>query len=130
PLVPPTHHQPTMALLRRLLLLAAAAAGASARVVDSLPGVPRDWVEVRAARADEPITLSIGLRQQRAAELEQAVLEISTPGHALYGRHLSRDELRAYTAPSSAALAAVHAWLDDHGIAHYAIDNDWVTLTS
>ncbi|KAK3386632.1 peptidase S8/S53 domain-containing protein [Podospora didyma] len=112
-----------------MLLALLLAAAASARVMDRLAGVPKDWSEVGTAAQKEPISLYIALRQQHTDALEQAVLEISTPGHPNYGMHMTRDELRSYTAPSLDTTATVTQWLVKHGI-EPSVDNDWVSFTT
>jgi tripeptidyl-peptidase-1 len=112
-----------------MLLLALLATAVSARVFDSLPAVPKGWAAVRAATPNEPIALRIALRQQHAEALEQAVLEVSTPGHPNYGMHLTRDEVRSYTAPSLEAVTDVTAWIRQYGIRHQ-VDNDWISFST
>ncbi|KAM7208200.1 subtilisin-like protein [Naviculisporaceae sp. PSN 640] len=114
-----------MKLLSSLLF----AAAASARIMDQLAAVPKDWKEIRKATPDEQLTLRIGLRQPHAQALEQTVLDISTPGHPRYGKHLSRRELQAYTEPSQESTAKVSKWLQEHDI-DYTVNNDWITLTT
>ncbi len=117
-----------MAPVAFFLGLLVAVAPVSARVMDRLHAVPKGWEKLGGA-SDEPITLRIALQQQNALALEQAVLEISTPGHPNYGMHMTRDEVRSYTAPSKASTLAVTAWLHGHHIKHF-VDNDWVTFTT
>ncbi|KAK8067828.1 hypothetical protein PG996_006940 [Apiospora saccharicola] len=112
-----------------LTLLALCAGVVAGRVVDSLDGVPRGWTFVRDAAPSDPILLRVALRQQRAAALEQAVLEISTPGHANYGMHLSRDEVKAFTAPSKQAATSVTNWISKSGI-EPVVDNDFITINT
>lgn len=103
---------------------------ASAKVIHSLTAVPEGWSLVRSASPSDPISLKIALHQRNAEELEKVVLEVSTPGHPNYGMHLSRNELRSYTAPSRAAVDAVSAWLRSKDVSSINIDNDWVTITT
>lgn len=112
-----------------MLLLALLATAVSARVFDSLPAVPKGWKEVRTAKSTEPISLRIAMRQQHSAALEQAVLEMSTPGHPNYGMHMSRDEVRSFTAPSARAVSDVTAWIDQFNIKQ-SVDNDWITIST
>ncbi|KAI2778785.1 tripeptidyl-peptidase [Daldinia loculata] len=111
--------------MRSLLLLFASAA--TAKVMDSLASVPKGWAEVRQASPNDPVTLRVGLKQQHAAALEQAVIEISTPGHPNYGMHLSRDEVRAYTAPTKRSVSSVADWLTKSGV-ESTVNNDWITF--
>lgn len=112
-----------------MLLLALLASAVSARVLDSLPAVPKGWKEVRTATPDEPIALRIALRQQHSDALEQAVLEISTPGHPNYGMHMTREEVRSYTAPSAQAVSDVTQWIRQYSIKHQ-VDNDWISIST
>lgn len=105
------------------------AGAVSARVFDSLPAVPKGWVEVRAAKPEETIVLKIALRQPRSEELDQAVMEISTPGHPRYGKHMTREELRSYTAPSARSLAEVSSWLREFSV-NPLVDNDWISIST
>jgi len=110
-----------------MLRFALLAAGAAARVMDSHRVVPDGWAEVANAQPSEPVVLRLALRQPRAAQLEQDMLDVSTPGHARYGRHMTREQLRSYTAPTKQAVSSVTAWLRKHGV-EGAIDNDWITI--
>lgn len=114
-----------MLLLSPLLL----AAAVSARVMDTLAAIPEGWKQLRPANPQEKVVLRVALKQKHAQALEQAVLDMSTPGHASYGKHMTRDELRSYTAPSEAARSAVVEWLESHGI-QPAVNNDWVTFAT
>ncbi|KAK0705874.1 peptidase S8/S53 domain-containing protein [Lasiosphaeria miniovina] len=112
-----------------MLLSLLFAAVASARVMDRLAAVPKDWRTLGQAALDEPVSLRIALKQQHTEALEQAVLEMSTPGHPNYGLHMTRDEVRSYTAPSGQATAVVSEWLRKHGV-EPLVDNDWVSFTT
>ncbi|KAI0873315.1 tripeptidyl-peptidase [Hypoxylon argillaceum] len=105
------------------------ATAATARLMDSLPAVPQGWTQLRQAALDEPIALRLALPQQHAAALEQAVIDMSTPGHANYGKHMSRLELRSYTAPTKEAVSSVVSWLTSSNIKPL-VDNDWVTFST
>ncbi|KAI1393126.1 tripeptidyl-peptidase [Hypoxylon trugodes] len=113
--------------MRSLILLFASAA--TAKVMDSLPRVPKGWTEVRQASPDDTVTLRAALPQQHAAALEQAVIEVSTPGHPNYGLHLSRDQVRAYTAPTEKSVSSVVDWLAKSGVKS-SVNNDWITFTT
>ncbi|KAG8159964.1 hypothetical protein KVR01_010601 [Diaporthe batatas] len=111
------------------LAVLTAAAAVSARVLDSVPDVPIGWTKVSAALPTDKLALKIGLKQQHAAALEQAVLAVSSPGHPSYGKHLTREELRSYVAPTEQSVADVTAWLAKHGVVP-AVDNDWITIST
>jgi tripeptidyl-peptidase-1 len=99
--------------------------------MDRLAAVPRGWEERQIAAPDEPIFLRVALKQHpaRVHALDQAVLDMSTPGHPNYGIHMTPDELRSYTAPSDDAVSAVTEWLHEHAI-QPVVDHDWVSFTT
>lgn len=109
------------------LALLATATLASARVFDSLPTIPQGWTRKAPGLPTDKLALKIGLKQQHAAALEKTVLDISTPSHPDYGKHLSVEELRRYVAPTTDATNAVLEWLDEYGI-QPVVDNDWMTV--
>lgn len=111
------------------LALLTAAAAVSARVLDSVPDVPQGWSKASAALPTDKLALKIGLKQQHAAALEQAVLAVSSPGHPSYGKHLTREELRSYVAPTEQSVADVTAWLAKYDIVP-DVDNDWITIST
>ncbi|ORY59175.1 tripeptidyl-peptidase [Pseudomassariella vexata] len=100
---------------------------AYARVFHSLKNVPQGWKQARAALPTDRIKLHIALSHPSGAALEQAVLEMSTPGHSNYGQHMSAKELRSFTAPSKRGLSDVTGWLRDAGI-EVMVDNDWIRI--
>ncbi|KAE9409738.1 family S53 protease [Gymnopus androsaceus JB14] len=78
--------------------------------------VPTGFTEVGTPSADTSINLRIGLKAVDNPGLEQKLYEISTPGSASYGQHLTRDEVNAYAAPSPDSIAAVSSWLQAQNI--------------
>lgn len=113
----------------RFSFLVLYASAATAKVMDSLASIPKGWSVVAQASPDELVSLRVGLPQQHAAALEQAVLEISTPGHPNYGLHLSRNQVRAYTAPTEQSVSSVVDWLAKSGIKS-SVNNDWISFTT
>jgi len=104
------------------------AAAVSARVMDSLAAVPKGWTDIGRASSDDSLLLRVALKQPNSAALDQAVLDMSTPGHPNYGMHMSREELRSYTAPRQESVSAVVRWLRKYDIAP-SVNNDWVSFT-
>lgn len=63
------------------------------------------------------------------AGFEQALLDMSTPGHPNYGKHFqSHDEMKAMLAPSDASVNAVREWLDANGVTDVQQDADWINF--
>ncbi|KAI5119526.1 hypothetical protein M0805_002548 [Coniferiporia weirii] len=78
--------------------------------------VPDDWEVHSLPSADHPITLKIGLKQNRIDELISTLYEVSNPLHPKYGQHLSRLEVEELVSPHPESVNAVHAWLSAHGV--------------
>ncbi|KAF9063508.1 peptidase S8/S53 domain-containing protein [Rhodocollybia butyracea] len=51
---------------------------------------------------------------------EQKLIDVSTPGNAMYGRHLSYEEAKAFAGPTPDTVQAVTAWLNKNGIKNIA----------
>lgn len=50
--------------------------------------------------AGDDVSLVVALRLRNTAELHRTAIEVSTPGHPRYGRHLSAEDLRGLVAPA------------------------------
>ncbi|TID01666.1 Tripeptidyl-peptidase sed2 [Colletotrichum higginsianum] len=90
---------------------------------------PSQWTRSRPADPDHLFSLSIALDKSR--QVEEALYSVSTPGHELYGKHLSQIEAQLLLNPDSEALDAVVSWLVEHGNADAAainIDDHWIRL--
>lgn len=78
---------------------------------------PRDWTQLPdAVDGNQVLRMQIFLAQQNVATFEQRVLDISTPGHALYGEHMNQHELRSLLDPAQETVDKVLSWLDDHDL--------------
>ncbi|KAI1465987.1 subtilisin-like protein [Daldinia caldariorum] len=99
-------------------------------VVESLPKVPTGWRKVKNADANQVIKLRIALEQPNLDQFERVLYEVSTPQHPLYGRHLSRDEVKEMMKPREESTAAVLDWLQKSGIPASDIKNagEWVNF--
>ncbi|KAI1476267.1 subtilisin-like protein [Daldinia eschscholtzii] len=99
-------------------------------VVESLPKVPMGWRKVKNADPNQVIKLRIALEQPNLGQFEKVLYDISTPQHPLYGRHLSRDEVKEMMKPREESTAAVLEWLQKSGIPASDIKNDgeWVNF--
>lgn len=94
----------------------------------SLPAVPSGWALKSAAPADLKINMQIALKEQNLDKLQQRLLQISNPDHADYGKHMSRAEVEAMTAPSDKTVAAVTSWLASHGVTSSKVSNGFIKV--
>jgi len=62
---------------------------------------------------------------------EQAIYDVSTPNHELYGQHLNHEEVRAIVKPRDESIEAVLAWLKSSGLPESDIehDNEWINFS-
>ncbi|KAF8531378.1 subtilisin-like protein [Gautieria morchelliformis] len=78
--------------------------------------VPEGFVSNGAAPPTTNLDLRIALVSNNLAGLEAALYDVSTPSSSLYGQHLSKEEVEAFVAPSSATATAVNEWLSSNGL--------------
>lgn len=119
--------------LRALTLLAASAVTTAAateqyEVVEQLLKVPDGWVQGPRPSPSMLMQFRLAMRQPRAAEFEQHALNIATPGHELYGKHMKRDDIRAFMQPSAEATDAIVSWLKSEDVSEnlMEVNSDWV----
>ncbi|XXH03518.1 hypothetical protein Hte_009923 [Hypoxylon texense] len=117
-------------LIYAALALLQAVAESKDVTVESLPKVPMGWRKIKNASPDQVIKLRIALEQPNLDQFEQTLYDISTPQHALYGQHLSRDEVKEMMKPREESTAAVLEWLETSGVPSSDIENkgEWVNF--
>ncbi|RYC56851.1 hypothetical protein CHU98_g9360 [Xylaria longipes] len=97
-------------------------------LVESLPQIPEGWTKLRDAKSDQLIKLRVALEQSNLEEFEKKLYDISTPQHALYGKHLSREEVQELVKPTEESTAAVLDWLHSAGIKDVEQDGEWINF--
>lgn len=99
-------------------------------VVVSLGEFSQDWQGERAAPSTL-IKFRLAVHQARASEFEQMVLDMSTPSHPSYGKHMKRDELKSFLRPSPDVSEALLGWLDAEKVPWKDVkdDGDWIHFT-
>ncbi|KAH9926610.1 family S53 protease-like protein [Epithele typhae] len=100
------------------------------QVHDVRSTAPTTFTSLGAAPADMVLTVKVQVAQNDIAGLEKALMDVSTPGNALYGQHLSKEELESYTAPKAESLDAVTAWLKENDIEASSASpaGDWLSF--
>lgn len=92
-------------------------------VVESLAAPPRDWAldETRVVDKDSAqIKLRMHLVHQDMDKFYETALNIATPGHSMYGGHLSQKQIDGIIAPKDESAALVMEWLETMGLRSYA----------
>lgn len=121
-------------MIGALLLILAALAAASPLnqemlTKQALKSVPAGWEFKTAAPANLKINMHLAMKEQNMDKLQQRLLEISDPGHADYGKHMSKADVEAMTAPSAASVDAVKNWLASHGVDAGEVSSGFMPVT-
>ncbi|KAH9855572.1 family S53 protease-like protein [Lenzites betulinus] len=97
---------------------------------DSLDVVPAGFALAGAAPAQTPLNLRIALVQQDPDAVVNALYNVSDPTSDSYSQHLTQDEAAKLAAPSPDSVAAVNAWLAEHGLTATPLTpaGDWVQV--
>ena len=87
-------------MLTRVALVACLAAICAAKpmarsmqVHEAREDIPEGFVLSGAAPQDKVLNLRLALVQSDPAGLEKALMDVSTPSSALYGQHLTKEEV-------------------------------------
>ncbi|KAG6005202.1 hypothetical protein E4U21_000331 [Claviceps maximensis] len=93
-------------------------------VVHSLKDViPNGWTKQVGNNLDKTrsqIKLRIHLSQPRISDFYELATKIATPGDALYGQHLSKQDADAILAPDPQSLKLVQHWLESENLGRRA----------
>ncbi|KAM5441841.1 Tripeptidyl-peptidase sed3 [Microsporum ferrugineum] len=98
------------------------------RTVEELPAIPDGWIQGKPPSPETSIRMNLALFQEKAHAFEQMVVDISTPGHSNYGKHLSRRTLKDFLRPRKEVSDSILSWLEEAGVAKKSIlnDGDWI----
>jgi tripeptidyl-peptidase-1 len=75
------------------------------------------WSVSGPAPATAGLDLQFFVKQTNTDQLETTLMAVSDPDSPTYGQHLSNEQAHALVAPTPASIAAVMAFLRDHGVA-------------
>ncbi|KAF9063500.1 family S53 protease-like protein [Rhodocollybia butyracea] len=94
--------------------------------------LPVHFTNAGSPNSDMILNLKIALTAADRDGLEQKLLDVSTPGNALYGQHLSYEETKAFAGPSPDTVQAVTDWLNENGVANVVTTGafkDWLAFS-
>ena len=96
--------------------------------LEQLTVVPDNWHLLREPSPSTRIQLRIALHQQNVAAFEQAVIDLSTPGHPKYGQHMKLEQIKTMLRPTNAAINGVLGWLKSEGVPNSDLlhESDWI----
>ncbi|KAI0047118.1 family S53 protease-like protein [Auriscalpium vulgare] len=116
--------------LATCLTYATPLSGRSMIVHERREAIPGGFVSHGLAPKDAVLNLRLALVQSDPAGLEEALMAVSTPSSALYGQFLSKEEVEKFVAPAPQSVAAVSAFLSEHGVTAKPISpaGDWLSI--
>lgn len=98
--------------------------------------IPTAWRKVaqvqsgEGGKKDEFITLTFALKLSQSKDaLHEKLMSVSSPFSADYGKLLSFDDMKQFTAPSASAEKAVLGLLAEFGVAQTRVTNGFVQAT-
>eukprot|EP01065_Artemidia_motanka_P015120 TRINITY_DN189_c0_g1_i1.p1 TRINITY_DN189_c0_g1~~TRINITY_DN189_c0_g1_i1.p1 ORF type:complete len:544 (+),score=205.96 TRINITY_DN189_c0_g1_i1:70-1701(+) len=100
--------------MRSVALAATIATGALAGVVEG-PASTRGWEVTGRAAKTHKMELVFAVKQRNTDKLHDALMAVSDPKSARYGKHLSNTAVHDLVAPASRDIAAVEKFIRDHG---------------
>ncbi|KJA22321.1 hypothetical protein HYPSUDRAFT_139376 [Hypholoma sublateritium FD-334 SS-4] len=118
-----------------LAMFVAAVAGSpsfrSMLVLEQRSDVPDGFVKGAPAPATDILNLRLALKQTNISGLQSMLLDISTPGNALYGQTLTNEEIESFAAPAPETTSLVQEWLASNGITSKTISvtGDWIQFS-
>lgn len=100
-------------------------AGASydSSIVESLSGPPKGWVHDDTQVVDKDaarIKLRVHLVHQDMDKFQELAMNIATPGHSMYGQHMSQKMIDGIIAPKDESGDMVMEWLENVGLRSFA----------
>ena len=115
-----------------ILYLAALVGAATAThlTMEELRHVPEGWNSVGVPDSSRSLHFRIAMTQSKDGLFEQTLLDISTPGHSRYGKHLKREELKDILRPTPQATSAVMDWLETAGIYNIEENGEWINFVT
>ncbi|KAH9217424.1 putative Tripeptidyl-peptidase sed1 [Leptodontidium sp. 2 PMI_412] len=81
-----------------------------------LPQWGQQWVKKSKVPSSQIFPMRIGLKQHNLEAGHNKLMEISTPGSASYGNHMTPEEVIEFFAPRQSSTDAVIDWLTTSGI--------------
>ncbi|KAI5116074.1 hypothetical protein M0805_004385 [Coniferiporia weirii] len=98
---------------------------------EQLDSAPDGFVKTGAAPADQVLNLRLALVNSDMAGLENALYAVSTPDSAVYGQHLTKEEVEEYVKPSTDSVTLVNEFLTSYNINASTISpaGDWLAFS-
>jgi len=104
-----------MKILASFLLLLAITNGRT-YLEEEINPKDREWIAANRADPNEPLKMTIAVRQTNIGKLEAIFESVSDPRSASYGKHLTNDQVQELVAPTPKSISLITDWLIEHGI--------------
>jgi tripeptidyl-peptidase-1 len=122
----------------KLILIALMVVAAIARpyqgtyeIFETGPAVPSAWsLKMNSqVNSSQPFKLRIHLKNKNMDSLHQTIMNVSTPNHPSYGKHLTRQQVNDMIAPQQESFDGVMKLLKSYGIENKSsIQSDWIIV--
>lgn len=102
------------------------------QVFEKVSAAPAPWVRKDGfVDPEQSFKLRIHLKNRNVESFQQQVIDISTPDHPSYGRHMSKFEIRDMLSPAKQSFDAVMEWIEAQGLSEVSkVEDDWVIVES
>jgi tripeptidyl-peptidase-1 len=104
-----------------VVLLLLTVSSASRFVFHNRMDVPEPWQRVGRAHGLQRQEITIALKQQNLALLNEIFVNVSDPQNSMYGQFLSREEILDIVSPPQHQVHRVLDWLHTYGIDRVSI---------
>jgi tripeptidyl-peptidase-1 len=99
-------------------------------IFEQLQNVPDGWSKGSKPQLRTTIQFRMELRGPGGKNLERLAIDLGTPGHPKYGKHMKREEVEDLLRPASAVSDQVLSWLDSEGVSNDTIERygNWISF--
>jgi tripeptidyl-peptidase-1 len=104
--------------------------GSCYEIFEQVQNVPNGWSKGSKPQPWTTIQFRLELRGPGGTDLERLAIDLATPGHPKYGRHMKREEVEDLLRPASAVSGQVLSWLDSEGVSNDTIESygNWISF--
>lgn len=98
--------------------------------VEQLSDPPDQWLKRDKPSPSSIVKFRLAVDASDTKAFEQHVIDLSTPSHPNYGRHMTKDEIDTFLRPPSEVLDSLTSWLRSENVAvdSIEINNNWITF--
>lgn len=100
------------------------------QIVEQLEAVPLGWSRGSRPAPMKLLTFRLSVNQEQTELFERQVIELSTPTHDQYGKHLEREEIQELLRPDPVISDKIFSWLRSENISPSSIktNGNWISF--